>query len=43
MSARRIMRADDASAVLDRHRRLFDGSPARRASALAASFGDRRP
>ena len=39
MSARRIMRADDASAVLDRHRGLFDGSPARRASALAAPFG----
>ena len=39
MSARRIMHADDASAVLDRHRGLFDGSPARRASALAASFG----
>jgi phosphonate transport system permease protein len=39
MSARRIMRADHASAVLERHRGLFDGSPARRASALAAPFG----
>lgn len=39
MSARPIMHAVEASAVLDRHRRLFDGSPARRASALAASFG----
>lgn len=39
MSARRIMRANDASAVLDRHRGLFDGSPARRVSALAVPFG----
>jgi phosphonate transport system permease protein len=35
MSARRTMRPDDASAVLDRHRGLFDDSPARAAAAVA--------
>ena len=39
MSTRRIMRPDDASAVLDRHRDLFDTSPLERASALAAPLG----
>jgi phosphonate transport system permease protein len=39
MSARRTMRPDDASAVLDRHRDVFNDSPLRRASALAAPLG----
>jgi phosphonate transport system permease protein len=39
MSVRRTMRPDDATAVLDRHRDLFNDSPLRRASALAAPLG----
>ncbi len=39
MRARRTMRPENASAVLDRHRNLFNNSPAQRASALAAPFG----
>jgi phosphonate transport system permease protein len=39
MSARRTMRPDDASVVLDRHRDLFNDPPLRRASALAAPLG----
>ncbi len=39
MNARRTMRPDDASAVLDRHSGLFEASPARRASALAVPVG----
>ena len=36
MSARRMMRPDDASAVLVRHRDLFDDSPLQRVATLAA-------
>jgi phosphonate transport system permease protein len=39
MSARPLMRPDEASAVLDRHRGLFNDSPLQRASALAAPLG----
>ena len=39
MTPLRTMRPDDASAVLDRHRGLFDDSPRQRASALAAPLG----
>jgi len=39
MSVRRTMRPDDASAVLDRYRDLFNDSPLRHASALAAPLG----
>lgn len=39
MSARRPMLVDDVTVVLDRHRGLFNDSPLRRASALAAPLG----
>src|SRR5215469_10139670 len=39
MSTLRIMRPDDAAAVLDRHRALFNGSPIQRAAALAVPLG----
>lgn len=39
MSTRRLMRPDDANAVLDRHRNLFDTSLSGKASALAAPLG----
>lgn len=39
MSARHTMRPVDASAVLDRHRNLFDVSPLQRASTAAAPVG----
>jgi len=39
MNARRMLRTEDASAVLDRHRGLFDDSPLRRAANLAAPAG----
>jgi phosphonate transport system permease protein len=39
MSARRPLRTEDASAVLARHRDLFDDSPLRCATTLAAPFG----
>jgi phosphonate transport system permease protein len=39
MNTRRAMLLDDTNAVLDRHRNLFDGSPLRRALALAAPLG----
>jgi phosphonate transport system permease protein len=39
MSARRILRPDDVSAVLDRHRDLFDASPFRRAATIAVPAG----
>ncbi len=39
MSPRRAMRPVDASAVLERHRNLFDASPLQRASAAAAPVG----
>jgi len=39
MSARRMTLLDDPNTVLDRHRDLFNDSPLRRASALAAPLG----
>lgn len=39
MSTRPIMHPDDTTAVLDRHRHLFDASPWHRASVLAAPLG----
>src|SRR6202040_48699 len=39
MSARRVTLLDDPNTVLDRHRDLFNESPLRRASALAAPLG----
>jgi phosphonate transport system permease protein len=39
MIVRRPLRLDDPAAVLDRHRNLFNESPLRRASALAAPLG----
>ena len=39
MSARRMTLLDDPNTVLDRHRDLFNESPLRRASALAAPLG----
>ncbi len=39
MSTRPIMHPDDTTAVLDRHRHLFDTSPWHRASVLAAPLG----
>jgi phosphonate transport system permease protein len=39
MTARHILHPDQASAVLDRHRGLFDDSPRKRAAALAVPFG----
>jgi len=39
MSASRIMRPDEAAAVLDRHRSLFNDSPLQRAMALAVPIG----
>jgi phosphonate transport system permease protein len=39
MSARRTMHLDDANAVLDRHRNLFNGTPLQRAAAFVAPLG----
>jgi phosphonate transport system permease protein len=39
MSARRTMHPDDPNAVLERHRNLFNDSPAQRAAAFAAPLG----
>ena len=39
MNARRMLHTEDASAVLERHRGLFDDSPLRRAATLVAPAG----